>query len=63
MAIHEIQSTVCDCTPLACTSNIIICSWKMTKGAQTDKIHGPSAKLLEGYSGVSKIEQPCYNAC
>ena len=44
-------------------SKIIISSWKITKGAQ-NAVHGRSgAKLLEGYSGVKRIEQPCYSDC
>ena len=36
-------------------------SWKIRKGPQIVKKGRPGAKLLEGYGGVSKIEQPCCN--
>ena len=38
-------------------------SWKIRKGPQIVKKGRPGAKLLEGYGGVSEIEQPCYNTC
>ena len=45
------------------TNQNIISSWKILLTPQINRNALSGAKLLEGYSGVSKIEQPCYNAC
>ena len=61
-AIREIQSTGRLLEATYGAQKIVISSWKIAKGAQTGKNQRPSAKLLEGYSGVREIEQPCYSA-